>query len=166
MANIITIIRIIGIFPLVVSLLNSGPTFINFLIFVFISITDFLDGYIARKYNQITNFGKVADGVADKLLMVGVTISLLYNGTIPYWTLLIFIREILALLYACIYIRTKNKYIESNIYGKVKTNLHMYSIGFVLLFGYWNMLSAILLIGAIILIIPEGIYAVNYFKKS
>ena len=70
MANVLTIIRIIGIFPLFISLMNNGPTIYNFILFAFLGFTDFLDGYIARKYNQVTSFGKIADGIADKLLML------------------------------------------------------------------------------------------------
>ena len=166
MANILTILRIIGTIPLIISIVKSGPTFMNFLIFSLIGFTDFLDGYIARKYNQVTNFGKIADGIADKFLMLGVTISLLINQTIPYWTLLIFIREILALLYSFIYIKVKRKVLMSNIYGKLKTTLHIISIALVLLLGYFSIFSKILLIIAILLIVPESMYAIRFFKES
>lgn len=166
MANVLTIIRIIGIFPLFISLMNNGPTIYNFILFAFLGFTDFLDGYIARKYNQVTNFGKIADGIADKFLMLGVTISLLINQTIPYWTLLIFIREILALLYSFVYIKVKRKVLMSNIYGKLKTTLHIISIALVLLLGYFSIFSKILLIIAILLIVPESMYAIRFFKES
>ena len=102
MANIITIIRIIGMFPLFFMIINNGPQLSNFILFTILGVTDFLDGYIARKYNQVTNFGKIADGIADKLLMLGTTIALLIRKVIPYWTLIIFIREKVAVIYALI----------------------------------------------------------------
>lgn len=161
MANVLTIIRIIGIFPLFISLMNNGPTIYNFVLFAFLGFTDFLDGYIARKYNQVTSFGKIADGIADKLLMLAITIGLLVSKTIPYWTLIIFIREVCAIVYSLIYIRGKNKIPKPDIYGKAKTTLHIISLALVLLVGKWNIVSLILLVLAILTIIPEIIYIIK-----
>lgn len=161
MANILTIIRIIGTFPLFISILNNGATKFNFLLFSFLGLTDFFDGYIARKYNKITNFGKIADGIADKLLMFTVTIVLLINNIIPYWSLIIFIREIISLIYSFIYIKKTKIISNSNIYGKLKTTLHIISIALVLLIGKWNIFSSIFLIIAILLFIPEIIFVIR-----
>lgn len=171
MANILTVIRIIGIFPLFISLINNGPTIYNFLIFAFLGFTDFLDGYIARKYNKVTNFGKIADGIADKLLMFSMTLALLITNTIPIWSLIIFFREIMALIYGALYIKGNKKVSNANIFGKAKTTLHIISIALVLLIGKWNIVSAILLILAILLFIPECIFvlknqSLNLSKKT
>lgn len=165
MANILTILRIIGMFPLFYIIINYGPTKGSFILFAILGLTDFLDGYIARKYNQVTNFGKIADGIADKLLMFGTTIALLIEKIIPYWTLIIFIREIIALVYAGFHI-TKNKVIvKPNIYGKLKTTLHIISMALVLLIGKWNIYSSIVLVLAILLFIPEFISRLEYHIK-
>lgn len=165
MANILTVLRIIGMFPLFYIIINNGPTRASFILFTILGLTDFLDGYIARKYNQVTNFGKIADGIADKLLMLGTTIALLITKTIPYWTLIIFIREIIAVIYAGFHM-TKNKVIvKPSIYGKLKTTLHIISMALVLLIGRWNIYSAVILILAIILFIPEFISRLRYEKK-
>lgn len=166
MANILTVLRIMGMFPLIFMIINNGPTRTNFILFTVLGLTDFLDGYIARKYNQITNFGKIADGIADKLLMLGTTISLLITKVIPYWTLIIFIREIVAILYAGFYI-TKNKVIvKPSIYGKLKTTLHIISLALVLLIGKWNIYSSIILILAILLFFPELFSRLKYTKNK
>lgn len=161
MANIITVIRIIGIFPLFVLLINNGPTLFNFIFFVFLGFTDFLDGYIARKYNQVSNFGKIADGIADKLLMFSITLALLMTNVIPYWTLIIFIREVIALIYGALYIKGNSSVAKPSIFGKAKTTLHIISLALVLLLGKWNMASSIILIGAMLLFIPECIFVLK-----
>lgn len=165
MANILTIFRIIGMFPLFYLIVNNGSTLGNFIFFTILGLTDFLDGYIARKFNQVTDFGKIADGIADKLLMFGTTISLLIKKIIPYWTLIIFIREIVALIYAGFHIAKDKIIVKPSIYGKLKTTLHIISIALVLLIGKWNIFSKILLIIAILLFIPEFISRLNYSKK-
>lgn len=164
MANILTIIRIIGVVPLFISLKNDGPTVYNFILFALLGFTDFLDGYIARKYNKITGFGKIADGIADKLLMLSITVGLLISKTIPYWTLIIFIREICAIIYCLLFMGIKKKIPSSDIYGKAKTTLHIISLALVLLIGKWNIISLILLILALLTIIPEIIYIIKNNK--
>lgn len=165
MANLLTIIRIIGIFPLIFLINKYGINIYTFIIFVFLSITDFFDGYIARKYNQCTKFGNIIDGVADKLLMVSLTIILLIKNYIPYWSLIIFIRDFLSIFYILNYKKKFNTVPKSNIYGKTKTMLHMISLAIVLLFN-WNIISSILLIIAMLLVIPEIIYLYINYKKT
>ncbi len=73
-ANKLTILRIILIIPFIILLGNSDDNltlkFISFCIFGIASITDFLDGYLARKYNLVSNFGKLMDPLADKILVI------------------------------------------------------------------------------------------------
>lgn len=166
MPNILTMIRIIGTIPLIISILTNGLTKGNFILFVILGITDFLDGYIARKYNKITEFGKVMDGVADKFLMLSITIVLLIKHIIPYWTLIIFIRDFIAIIYALYYKKKTNIMIKSNIFGKVKTTLHIIVIALVLFLGKWTIFSSILMIIAILLFIPEIIYIYKNIKNK
>lgn len=166
MSNVLTIIRIIGTIPLIILINNNGITFASFIIFILLGITDFLDGYLARKYNNCTEFGKVADGVADKFLMIGVSIVLLVKNIIPYWTLIIFFRDICSCIFALYYAKSKKIILKSNIYGKLKTTLHILSISLTLLIGKWTLFSSILLIIAIILFIPEILYVYNITKNK
>lgn len=165
MANIITFIRIIGTFPLIFMLLNNGINLNCFILFVFLGLTDFLDGYLARKYNKCTDFGKIIDGIADKFLMLSVTICLLIKNIIPYWTLLIFIRDFLSCIFALSYMKRTKIVIKSNIFGKTKTTLHIISISLVLLLDKWNIVSNILLIIAILLFLPECFYILKFLKN-
>src|SRR5690554_5801911 len=105
-ATKITLLRLILIPIMVVFLIipKSGILIMNFdlyefiaaIIFVIASFTDFLDGYIARKYNQITNFGKFLDPIADKILVLAAMTYLISTGRIAFWAVLIIIfREFL-----------------------------------------------------------------------
>lgn len=165
MANIITISRIIGTFPLIYFLLKYDTLFGSFMLFILLGLTDFLDGYLARKYNKCTDFGKITDGIADKFLMLSVTICLLVKQIIPYWTLLIFVRDFLSCVFALNYIKKTGVVIKSNIFGKIKTTLHIISVALTLLFGKWTIISSILLLFAITLFLPECFYIIKFLKN-
>lgn len=84
--NILTLIRFILIAPIVVAIANES--FIIAVIFLIISgITDVLDGWIARKFNFITDFGKLMDPFADKATQIAILVTLSIKGIIPFWIL-------------------------------------------------------------------------------
>ena len=103
-------------------------------LFLIGSVTDFLDGYIARKYNLITDFGKVMDAIADKVLVNGVLIILAYDKFIPLIVPVIIItRDIIvdSIKMAC---GSKGKVVAASWPGKIKTICMM--IGITLVFFY------------------------------
>ena len=166
MSNFLTILRIVGTIPLILVIYNKGTCLQSLIIFILLAITDFFDGYLARKYNKCSEFGKVADGIADKFLMLSLTIVLLIKKIIPYWTLIIFFRDFLSIVFAVAYARKTKIILKSNIYGKVKTNLHIISLAIVLLIGKWNIVSSIFLIIAILLLIPEAFFILKILKNK
>jgi len=91
--NLLTILRIFLVPILVVVLLTrfENREYIGLIIFWLASITDFLDGYLARKYSQVTTLGKLLDPIADKLLISSAFISLVELGLAPAWMVLIII---------------------------------------------------------------------------
>ena len=94
LANIITITRLLLIIPFGILLYNKGiQNLVPACLFTFIIITDFLDGYVARKYKQVTKFGKLLDPFVDKLLIVVTTIILIIKNIIPIYSLYIFIKK-------------------------------------------------------------------------
>ena len=168
LANIITIIRLLLIIPLSVLLYNKGiQNIISACLFVFIILTDFLDGYVARKYKQVTKFGKLIDPIVDKLLIVVVTVLLIIKNIIPVYSLFIFIRDIVIWTSALIIMKKKKIILSSNIYGKTKTVLHFFAILFVLIIGKWNMISFDLLVLSFATLFPELVYGYKtYLKKD
>ena len=98
-------------------------------IFILASITDKLDGYLARKNNQITTFGKFLDPIADKILVVSALIILVERGTIPAWIpIIIVFREFLVSGYRLIASQSSGKVIAANKWGKLKTVTQMVAI--------------------------------------
>ncbi|MCB5250246.1 MAG: CDP-diacylglycerol--glycerol-3-phosphate 3-phosphatidyltransferase [Candidatus Cloacimonadales bacterium] len=139
--NALTLLRVIAV-PVFIITMDKYP-FTALLIFIGASITDFLDGYLARKLNVISNFGKIMDPLADKILIISAMI-LLSLPPIRYihWIIvaIVTVRE-LAVTVLRDYYRSKNIIIAANIWGKIKTVLQMvgiisallyYSYGFVI----------------------------------
>lgn len=99
------------------------------LIFIIASITDQLDGHIARSRNQITTFGKFLDPIADKVLVVTAMIILVEMGRLPAWipSIVVF-REFIVSGYRLIAVQSSGNVIAANIWGKIKTVTQMIAI--------------------------------------
>ncbi|MBQ1271773.1 MAG: CDP-diacylglycerol--glycerol-3-phosphate 3-phosphatidyltransferase, partial [Clostridia bacterium] len=90
-ANKITLFRIILIPVFMYIAISQGAqgNLIALAVFALASVTDFIDGYIARKYNQITDFGKLVDPLADKLLVMSALLILCEQGVVPSWVCIV-----------------------------------------------------------------------------
>ena len=136
--NKLTIFRIILVpVMVIISLLNIQGTFLNIpitywlinLIFIIASITDHLDGKIARKNNQITTFGKFADPLADKILVLSAMLILVEFGKLPAWIpIIVLSREFVVSGYRLIAVEKGGQVIAANIWGKLKTVTQMIAI--------------------------------------
>lgn len=168
LANIITITRLLLIIPFGILLYNKGiQNLVPACLFTFIIITDFLDGYVARKYKQVTKFGKLLDPFVDKLLIVVTTIILIIKNIIPIYSLYIFIRDIIIWILALTIMKKKKIVLAADIYGKTKTVLHFLAILFVLIIGKWNIISFDLLVLSFLTLFPELIYGYKtYLQKD
>lgn len=168
LANIITITRLLLIIPFGILLYNKGiQNLVPACLFTFIIITDFLDGYVARKYKQVTKFGKLLDPFVDKLLIVVTTIILIIKNIIPIYSLYIFIRDIIIWILALTMMKKKKIVLAADIYGKTKTVLHFLAILFVLIIGKWNIISFDLLVLSFVTLFPELVYGYKtYLKKD
>lgn len=131
LANKLTIFRIILVpIMVIIPLLNIQGDFlgipftyliINF-IFIIASITDKLDGYIARSRNQVTNFGKFADPLADKILVLSAMLLLVEIGKLPACIpIIILAREFIVSGYRLIAVEQGGTVIAASVYGKIKT---------------------------------------------
>lgn len=109
---------------------------IAFAIFVVASFSDFLDGYIARKYHLVTTYGKFMDPIADKLLVDSLLIILTCSRLetkIPLIVAVVMIARDLVVDAVKLIAASRNKIVAANIWGKLKTVLQMIAIAFVLL---------------------------------
>lgn len=124
--NILTMLRVVMI-PFFIYYFVQNHLMTAFSLFMIASITDYFDGYLARKYEVISNFGKIMDPLADKLLVLS-ALALLTFGKHGYLSMWIFIiitgREILITLLRDIY-KKKKIYLAANYWGKIKTVTQM-----------------------------------------
>ena len=145
----------------------SVAQFLIALLFIIASLTDFLDGYIARKYHQITTFGKFLDPIADKVLVM---VALLYlmmimPGRVPLWAVMIvIIREFMVTGVRLLAIE-KGHVIAASIYGKIKTATTMVALIILLFndFGLTVWIGNILFYLAIFFTLMSGI---DYLFKN
>jgi len=127
----VTIARIVLIPVLVVVLLARLPDWGSWwaaALFAFLAATDAVDGYLARTKNQVTNFGKLIDPLADKLLVTAALISLVELGTVPAWVALVIIsREFIVTGLRMVAV-AEGHTIAAGSFGKAKTVLQVVAI--------------------------------------
>ena len=136
--NKLTIFRILLVPVIViVHFLNIQNSFLGVkvtywiinIIFIIASYTDHLDGKLARKNNQITTFGKFADPLADKILVLAAMLILVEDGNLPAWIpIIVVFREFVVSGYRLIAVEKGGKVIAASIWGKLKTVTQMIAI--------------------------------------
>ena len=121
--NKLTVLRVFLILPflLVLYLDVSGATYWALGIFIAASLTDLLDGKIARKYNLITDFGKFMDPLADKMLVMAAMVWFVENGQMAGWALLVVLVREFAVSGLRMVASDKGRVIAAGWSGKVKT---------------------------------------------
>jgi cardiolipin synthase len=134
--NILTVFRLILIPIFIFTFFSNSPHSFLYSIFIFLlaGLTDFLDGYIARKYKLVTKAGIVLDPLADKLMLITVLTCLVIKTYIPLWVLIIITTKELFMIFCGIFLYKKGTVIPSNIFGKASTIFFYISI-FLLVFS-------------------------------
>ena len=163
-ANKLTMLRVVMIpaFLIVLYLGFPGSSYVALVIFILASITDFVDGYIARHYNQPTDFGKFMDPLADKCLVTAAMLWFVEIGQMPAWALLIVIVREFAVSGLRMIAADKGRVIAAGWSGKVKTASTMVCIVLMLLpIAYW--VNSICVAVIVLTTIYSG---VEYFTKN
>lgn len=125
--NALTIIRFLLI-PFIIFYIFTGNYILAFVFFTISGITDIADGFIARKFNVISNFGKLMDPLADKLTQIATLTSLVFTNIIPIWILIIvFLKEFIMICGAS-FLYGKDVVVYSKWYGKLATVLFYIAI--------------------------------------
>ena len=134
-ANKLTMLRVVMIpaFLIVLYWGFPGCRYVALALFILASVTDFVDGYIARHYNQITDFGKFMDPLADKCLVVAAMLWFVQVGQMPAWALLIVIVREFGVSGLRMIAADKGRVIAAGWSGKVKTASTMVCICLMLL---------------------------------
>lgn len=130
--------------------------------------SDLLDGYLARKLNQVSEFGKIIDPLADKISVVLICIVLLYLGKIPLWfVIIVILRDVLILMFGLFLSRKKNIRLMSNYPGKIA----VFSIGLIILFSimenpYLLKINEYLYFISLFLILYSSVLYFRKFKET
>lgn len=135
--NILTIIRFLLI-PIIILFTIQDNYVVAIIILTISGITDILDGFIARKFNLITDFGKLMDPLADKATQITILFTLAIQQIIPLWILLIVLSKEFLMVSGASFLYGKELVVSSKWYGKLATVLFYIAIVFSLLIPYWN----------------------------
>ena len=120
--NLLTILRM-GMIPVVIAFFAADLPYWALAFFLLAEFTDFLDGYIARRYNLVTKFGKVMDPLADKLMLMTTLFCLYATGRIPLWVpIVICVKECSMITIGALLYR-KDIVLPANFFGKLATVL-------------------------------------------
>ena len=126
-ANKLTLLRM-ALIPVFLGVLYAGfpgSRYVALGVFIAASLTDTLDGYLARKYNQITVFGKFMDPLADKLLVCSALIGLISLGRIPSWAVMIIVGRDFIISGFRLVAAERGVVIAASWWGKIKTVVQM-----------------------------------------
>lgn len=160
--NILTMLRL-AIVPVVAVLMISEEWIWSLVLFVVAEFTDILDGYIARKYKFISNFGKLADPLADKLLQLTVLLLLSASGKLPsYFFLVLCIKE-LAMILGALFFLKKDVVVSSNWVGKAASAIIF--AGIVLALLNFQISKYLLLLGIAVSLAAGIVYLVRYLHQ-
>lgn len=154
-------------------------SFITLIIFLIASFTDFLDGYLARKNNLVTTFGKFLDPIADKLLVLSALIMLVEQGIIPGWIPIIIAAREFIVSGIRMLAAGDGKVIAASWYGKVKTVSQMVAISLAFLSTNTFMqftsvemstgaliLNILMSLAMVIAVLTTILSGIDYFMKS
>ncbi|WP_349904588.1 CDP-diacylglycerol--glycerol-3-phosphate 3-phosphatidyltransferase [Parafrigoribacterium humi] len=176
-ANIITVVRIL-LAPLFIWMLldDAGDLgtirYLAAALFIIAIVTDSVDGLLARRQNLVTDFGKILDPIADKVLIGGALVSLSILGELWWWvTIVIMVREIGITVFRFVIIRTR--VVPASRGGKLKTvfqavAISLYLVPTWLLLGDWmHWVNAVVMAIALVLTVVTGVqYLVNAALRS
>lgn len=163
--NALTLARIVVI-PIFILLLTVFDGMWSHVVAAFLfavaSITDYLDGYLARKWQVVTNFGKFADPMADKILVMTAFIMLVELRFAPAWVVaMIICRELAVTGLRLLLVENGGEVLAAAMPGKIKTFSQMFAIIFLLL--HWSLLGDITLYIALFFTLYSGY---DYFKGA
>ncbi|WP_456342145.1 CDP-diacylglycerol--glycerol-3-phosphate 3-phosphatidyltransferase [Thermovibrio sp.] len=161
--NFLTLLRIL-LLPFIVVLIIGGYYRVALFLFLLSAFTDFLDGFIARKYGQITSLGILLDPIADKLLTSSTLISLAYVKLCDPFSVIVIVGREEAITGMRAIAASRGLVIPASAGGKLKTALIMVSITLILL-GVEPWGELLLVISAFVALYTGVLYFYNFFKE-
>ncbi|MBR1802616.1 MAG: CDP-alcohol phosphatidyltransferase family protein [Clostridia bacterium] len=135
--NILTVSRFFLI-PLIIYFIVVDNYIMAFVMLTISGLTDVLDGFIARKFHFVTNFGKLVDPLADKATQISVLVALSLKGIVPFWMLVVVAIKEAAMIAGASFLYGKELVVSSRWFGKLATVLFYVAIVCSLGIRYWN----------------------------
>ena len=171
--NILTSIRILLVPILVVVLLTKfdGKEFVGLALFLLAALTDFLDGYFARRFNLVTRFGQLLDPAADKILIAAAFVSLveLDSSVTPSWMVVAILAREFAVNALRSHAAAEQVVIPAGLSGKIKTGAQIVAISLLIIYnklGEFSHLAPISLWVAVIVTLYSGVdYFARYWRR-
>lgn len=158
-ANKITIARV-ALIPVFLVLAYTGHMYWALAVYIIACLSDMADGYIARHYNQISNFGKFADPLADKMLVLSAMCFFVENGQMPGWVVAVVLFREFAVSGLRLIAVERSRVIAAAWSGKIKTGCTMVGLGAMMLFPALNLINIIFTV----LILATTVYSgAEYF---
>ncbi len=136
--NILTIVRFLLI-PIILILIFQENYIWAFVVLTLSGITDILDGYIARKFNFVTDFGKLMDPLADKLTQISILVSLCIKEIVPVWMIIIIFLKELLMIGGASFLYKKDLVFSSKWWGKLATVIFYIAIACSLIIHYFKL---------------------------
>ena len=161
--NILTTVRLIIIPFFAYFMLNSESFIVPLLLFVFSGVTDIVDGWIARRFNMITDVGSVYDPLVDKLMQITAVVCLSVNGTIPGWVICVVAFKEISMIAVGVVLYLKKIVVHSNWYGKAATVFFYVIILVFIMFPTINETIKTLLLATLVVVMVAA--AIGYLVK-
>ena len=168
LASKITLVRVLLIPAYMVTMYLSGGQaglwmYLSLAIFIIASLTDYVDGYIARLYNQVTDFGKFLDPLADKLLTIAAMAMFCEWGSFPAWALMIVLGREFAVSGLRMVAGPKGKVIAAGWSGKVKTASTMVGLCVMMALPQVELIGTVVMVMIVVTTLYSG---VEYFIQN
>ncbi|MGH2911948.1 MAG: CDP-diacylglycerol--glycerol-3-phosphate 3-phosphatidyltransferase [Solirubrobacteraceae bacterium] len=163
--NLLTVLRIMLVPVLVVALLGNTPAgdVLAAVVFALASLTDFVDGYLARARDSVTTFGKLMDPLADKLLVIGALLCLVSLHRLEGWVAMVIIARELAVTMLRVNAGQSGVVISSSMFGKVKTCVQIAAILAVIAVHDSPLWVSLLVYVAVAITVASGL---DYFRRA
>ncbi len=171
--NILSLFRLVLVPCFALVFLSESPyaSLLAGMIYMAAALTDVLDGYLARKWQQITKLGRVLDPLADKLLIMTALVCLSMKRVLPWYMCGIFlVKDLIMLVSGMFMVNRMNDVIPSNIFGKGVAFLLSASIATALLFGdvltkkLPHLFDIVFLVAAVLAIAALVVYGISYLR--
>jgi len=162
-SNFLSFFRILLVFP-TVYIISIGDNQLIYYIAFIAMLSDWLDGFLARRLNQITDLGKILDPVGDKVLIAATVIALYYYQGFPLWLMLVIVLRDIGILIGAFFIYDKNKQVtSSNWPGKISVTFIAVMV-FCFIAGWYTAFEYLLYLALFSILLSAYLYSKVFLK--